>query len=85
MKNYIFKNIQRRHQTIIYINVDWSSAKYSVIHIRGISKEKCQPSVTEIRLKMTYLKFNSNFPGVNVLNDRLWHIRGRVIISCSDS
>ena len=85
MKNYIFKNIQRRHQTSTWINVDWSSVKYSDIHIRGISKENCQPSVTEIRLKMTNLKFNSNFPGANVLNDRLWHIRGRVIISSSDS
>ena len=26
-----------------------------------------QPAITKIRLKMTYLKFNQNFPGVNEL------------------
>ena len=28
-----------------------------------------QPSITKIHLKMTYLKFHSNFPGANELND----------------
>ena len=31
--------------------------------IRAISQEMSQPSVTEICLKIAYLKFNSNFPG----------------------
>ena len=48
-----------------YINVDWSSAKSSDIHIRAISQEMPQPSIC---LKITCLKFHSNFPGANELN-----------------
>ena len=33
----------------------------------SISQEMPQPSVTEIRLKITYLKFHSNLPGANEL------------------
>ena len=29
-----------------------------------------QPSITEIRLKITYLKFHSNFPGANEQSGR---------------
>ena len=39
----------------------------SDIHIRAISQEMPQPSITEICLKITYLKFYSNFPGANEL------------------
>ena len=51
----------------------------SCIQIRAISQEMPQPSVTEIRLKITYLKLNSNFPGANELNvvqnaTFLWHV-----------
>ena len=55
-----------RHQAITWTNIDWSSVKYSDIDI--ISKEMPQPSITKIRLKMTYLKFHSNFQGANPLN-----------------
>ena len=41
--------------------------KYSDIHIRAISQEMPQPSITKIHLKITYLKFYSNFPGANEL------------------
>ena len=41
--------------------------KSSDIHIRTISHEMPQPSITKICLKITYLKFHSNFPGANVL------------------
>ena len=37
----------------------------SDIHIRAISLEVPQPSVTEICLKIMYLNFHSNFPGAN--------------------
>ena len=37
-------------------------------HIRAISQEMHQPSITKIRLKITYIKFNSNFPGAYELN-----------------
>ena len=40
---------------------------YSDIHIRVISQEMSQPSVTKIRLEITYLKFDSNFQGANEL------------------
>ena len=52
-----------------WANVAWSSAKSSDIHIGAISQEKPQPSITKIHLKITYLKFLSNFPGANKLND----------------
>ena len=57
-----------RHQAITWTNVDWSSVKCSDIHIRAISQETPQPSITEICLKITYLKFHSNFPGANEFN-----------------
>ena len=41
--------------------------KSSDIHIRAISLEMPQPSITKICLKSTYLKFHSNFPGTNEL------------------
>ena len=37
------------------------------IHIRAISQEMCQPSITEIHLKMTYLNIHSIFQGANEL------------------
>ena len=46
--------------------------KSSDIHIRTILQQMPQPSITKIRLKITYLKFHSNFPGVNELRNR-WH------------
>ena len=51
----------------IWTNVDWSSTKSNDIHIRAISQEKPQPSITKICLKIICLKFHSNFPGVNEL------------------
>ena len=56
-----------RHQAITWTNVDWSSVKSSDIHIRAISQEMPQPSITKFRLKITYLNFHSNFPGTNEL------------------
>ena len=52
-----------QHQAITWTNFDWSSAKSNDIRIRAISQEMSQPSITEIRLKITYLKFHYNFPG----------------------
>ena len=37
------------------------------IHITAISHEMPQPSITKIRLKVTCIKFHSNFPGANEL------------------
>ena len=39
----------------------------SGVHIRTISQEIPQPSITKIHLKITYLNFHSNFPGANEL------------------
>ena len=55
-----------RHQAITWTNVDWSSVKSSDIHIRAISQEMPQPSITKICLNFTCLKFHSNFQGANV-------------------
>ena len=49
--------------------------KSSDIHIRAISQEVIQPSITKIPLKMTYLKCHSNFQGANEL---IWSWRIRV-------
>ena len=48
---------------ITWTNVDWSSVNSSDIRIRAIS----QPPMTIICLKITYIKFHSNFPWVNEL------------------
>ena len=55
------------HQAITWTNVDLSSARSSGIHLRAILQEIPQPSVTEISMKITYLKFCSNIPGTNEL------------------
>ena len=47
------------------INVDLSSAWSSDNHLRVISQEKPQPSITKINVKITYIKFYSNLPGAN--------------------
>ena len=41
--------------------------KSSDIHIRAITQEIPQPSITKICLKITCLKFHSNSPGANEL------------------
>ena len=46
-------------------NVDLSSVKSSDNHLWAISQDIPQPSITKIILKITYLKFHSNFPGAN--------------------
>ena len=60
-----------RHQAITWINVDWSSVKSSDVQIRAISQEMSQPSIIEICLKITCLKFHSNFPGANELTHHI--------------
>ena len=51
-----------------YLNQCWLIiSESSDIHIRAISQEMLQPSITEICLKITYLKFHLNFPGANEL------------------
>ena len=57
-----------RQQAITWTNVDFSSFKSSDIHIRAISQEMPQPSITKIRLKITCLKFYWNSPGANELS-----------------
>ena len=55
-----------RLQAITWTNFDWSSVKSCDIHIRAISQEMPQPSLTKIHLTITYIKFHSNFPGGNI-------------------
>ena len=42
--------------------------KSSDIHIRAISQDKPQQTITKIHLKFTYSKFHSNFPGAKWVN-----------------
>ena len=56
-----------RNQAITWTNVVWSFVKSNDIHIRAISQEVRQPSITQIRFKITYLKFHLNFQGPNEL------------------
>ena len=51
-----------RQQTIIWTSVNLSPIQPSDIHLRTISKEIHPSPVTEIGLKITCLKFYSNFP-----------------------
>ena len=46
-------------------NVDLSSRRSSDIYLRAILQKISQPPTIEISLKITYLKFYSNIPGVN--------------------
>ena len=46
---------------------DHHSMKSIDIHFRAISQEMPHSSITKIYLKVTYLKFHSNFPGANEL------------------
>ena len=55
-------------------NVDLSSVRSSGIHLRAILQEIPQPSVTEIGLKITYLKFCSNLPGADELISMNWSL-----------
>ena len=43
------------HQAITGTNVDLSSVRSSDIHLRVISQDVTQPSITKINLKITYL------------------------------
>ena len=61
-----------RHQAITWIKVDLSIVKSSGIHLMAISQEIPQPQITEIRVKITSLKFRSNLPGANELNRLAW-------------
>ena len=44
-------------------NIDLSSVRSNDNHMRAISHETPQQSVTEFRLKISYLKFHSDLPG----------------------
>ena len=68
-----------RHQAIIWTNagrllIGPSGTNFSEIlieiytcdiHIRAISQDMHQPSITKIYWRITYLRFHSNFPGPN--------------------
>ena len=60
-----------RHQAITWTNVDLSLVRSINIHLRAISPEIPQLSITRITLKTTYPKFYSNSPGANELSTYL--------------
>ena len=56
------------HQTITWTNVELSSVRSSDNnHLRAISLEIYQPSITNVYLKIDYQKFHSNLLGANGL------------------
>ena len=65
-----------------YLNQCWLII--SEAQISTISQEMPQPSITKICLKITGLKFNSNFPGANELMQCLqcWHSFAHCITLC---
>ena len=50
------------HKAIAWANVDISVRSID-IHLRAISQNIPQPSINNISIKITYLKFHSNLPG----------------------
>ena len=57
--------VARQHQAITRNNADVSSE--SDIHLRAISQEIHQPSITNTSFKIIYIRFQSNLPRVNEL------------------
>ena len=72
-----------RHQAITWTNVDLSTVRPSDIHLRASSQEIPRPSITDIIRKIKYLKFHSNFPGVNELI--YWHRYNRAPCNWSNT
>ena len=53
-----------------YLNqFDLSSVTFSEIHLRAITQEVPQPSIPKISFKMTYIKFQSNLPGGQLVDN----------------
>ena len=50
-----------------WTNVDLSSPRFGDVHLRAISLEISQPSITKISLKIIFLRFYWNLPGANEL------------------
>ena len=55
------------HQAIIWTIVDSSLVRSIDIHLRAVSQEMPQLSITRISLKITYSKSGSNFSEANEL------------------
>ena len=55
-----------RHQAITWTNVELA-LKFSDVHLRAISLELSQPSITKISLKFIFLRFYWNIPAANEL------------------
>ena len=62
-----------------YLNQCWPVSS-SDVHPRAISEKITESSITKPSLKITYLKFHSNFVGFNGLS---WEIRMKCVAECS--
>ena len=71
-------------QAITWTNVDWSSAKSSDSHIRAISQQIPQPSITKICLKIACLKFHWNFPANELTKFPAVFVKEMRILWCED-
>ena len=59
-----------RHQIITRTIVHLSTRRSSDIHLRAILQEVPRPRITEISVKITFRKFHSNDPRVQIVNIR---------------
>ena len=68
-----------------YLNKCWlSSLRSREVHLRAISLEISQPSVTKINLKIIFLRFYRNLPGANELTTMSVHyLYMQLYVSCS--
>ena len=55
-------------------NVDLSPIRSSDIHLRVITQEIPQPSISKISLEIEYIKFHSNPTGASKLNASVFKI-----------
>ena len=56
-----------RYQTITWTNVDLSSVRSCIIHLRTLSKEALKVPISKASLKIEFLKLHPNLPGANEL------------------
>ena len=69
---------------LTWINVDLlSSVRFSGIHLKAISQKISQPYIPESSFKITYLNFNSNFPGANELTTSKYLLLELSSIACT--
>ena len=63
----VYRLVAYWHLVIIWPSVDSLSERFNGIHLRAISQDTHEPSITRFRMKLTDLNFHTNLPGANEL------------------